>query len=410
MTLEDLLPLGMLAGPFIVGVGLRALVRASRAALAIGVLVAALLVASLPVQTLNPADVVFSALLAGVGVWVAGQSTPQRRLAALGAVGLFVATAEAAARLTTSPVPGAPSPVAVNVENMSSYCTVDATHQTRPLPTTSHYVLHLGDSMIAWAPAGATLSIDRLGATDTHVHVEAGIVGTGPDCALLILRGMPKADLVVLHLFALNDLADLDAGYAWCAGGPLFDYDTTPPTLRCPEGPTGSLTVSGRFMATPAPWLLRWARSRFALAVQITDAWETERDEWSAAWFATRTDQTEARFAKLDAILALLRDEVRARGGIFVVSLVPIRRSWLDEPVRARLVRIREVLDRAGVPSIDATRLLADAEEAGESPDTLYSRDWPDDPHLAEEGQQRYAAWLAANLTPWLKDVPPKSP
>ena len=75
MNLEDLQPLGLVAGPFLAGVGLRAAVPARWALAAIGALAAALLVASLRASWLNPADVLFSALLAGVGVGVAGQCT-----------------------------------------------------------------------------------------------------------------------------------------------------------------------------------------------------------------------------------------------------------------------------------------------------------------------------------------------
>lgn len=410
MTLEDLLPVGMVAGPLVAGACLRVGLRAAWASVAIGVLAAALVVLSLRVPALNPADVLLSALLAGVGVWVTGQATTRRRLASLAAVGLFVGTAEIAARTATMPVPGTPAPVAVDLENLSSFCTAAATHQKSPLPTDGHYVLHLGDSMIAWAPGDTALAITRLNTLDSHVHVQAGIVGTGPDCALLVMRDLPAADLVVLHLFALNDLADLDSGYAWCAGGPLFDYRTDPPTPRCPEGPNGALNVVGRVMATPAPWLLRWARSTSAAAVLLTDAWETVRYQWSTLPSTGTSDQTADRLAKLASILTLIQGEVRAHGGTFVVSLVPLRRSWLNDEVQQRLVRLRATLDQTGVPWIDATRLLADAEDAGVSPDLIYSQDRPEDPHLAEQGQQRYAAWLTEHLAPWLAGVPPRAP
>jgi hypothetical protein len=410
MNLEDLQPLGLVAGPFLAGVGLRAAVPARWALAAIGALAAALLVASLRASWLNPADVLFSALLAGVGVGVAGQSSGKGRLAALGGVLLFVITGEGAARLTTSPVPGEPSPLAIDLENMSSFCTADATRQTRPLPTDSHYVLHLGDSMIAWAPAGTQLAVARLDASDTHAHAQAGIVGTGPDCALLVLRDMPPADLVVLHLFAFNDLADLDAGYAWCDGQSLFDYDTRPPTLRCPDGPAAALGVTGRVMATPAPWVLRWARSRSAMAVLLTDSWEAARYAWPGADRRMRNDREEARLTNLGSVLQMTQDEVRAHGGTLVVSLVPIRKQWLDPTMEARLARLRATLDQVGVPTIDGSHLLADAEDEGLSSDVIYANDRPGDPHLAEEGQRRYAAWLAEALAPWLAVVPRRAP
>ena len=410
MNLEDLQPLGLVAGPFLVGAGLRAAIPARWALAAIGAMTVALLFASLQASWLNPADVLLSAPLAGLGVWVAGQSNGKRRLAALGGALLFAATGEGAARLTTSPLPSEPSPLAIDLENISSFCTAQATRQPQPLPTDSHYVLHLGDSMIAWAPADTALAVARLDATDTHAHVQAGIVGTGPDCALLVLRDMPPADLVVLHLFAFNDLADLDAGYAWCDGQPLFEYDTTPPTLRCPEGPAGALGVTGRLMATPAPWVLRWARSKSAMAVLLTDTWEAARYAWPGADRRMRNDREEARLANLTSILRMTQDEVRARGGTLVVSLVPVRKQWLDPTMEDRLTRMRATLDPLGVPTIDGSHLLADAEDAGLSPEVIYANDRPGDPHLAEEGQRRYAAWLAEALAPWLAVVPRRAP
>lgn len=363
--------------------------------------------ATLFLPWLNPAEIVVASLLALVGAAIGGARSASERLGVILGLALFLALAEGGARVrwVPSPFPGHPG-IAVDLGQLSPRCTFRAAVHWRWQPEVHPRVIHLGDSMIdTYGSQRSTVLL--LDAADPGVrHVEAGLGFTGPECALLLLRDAPAAELYVYHLFLANDLEDLSRGYVWCDEGPLLE-PTLPLRYRCaPDASPRRLSLSGRLFATPLPWLLRALRPVSALAVGLSDTWETLR-------VVPKADQDRARhaaaqpWALLEASLAALREEATARGAGFVVVLAPIspeHEAEVFDP-EPRPPRARALLDRLGLPYVDGSTFLVDQRAAGTPPEVLHP--WPGDFHLSDEGHRRYADWLRPRLEPWVAPLRP---
>lgn len=350
---------------------------------------------------LSPAEVLWSFALAGLGAWLGAGG--RAVLGRGGSLLLFLVVAEAGARARWQPWTGPVSDAWwVDPGEQTPLCTWASATRASQGTGTGPRVIHLGDSMID-GPGQPDTVIPLLQRADARVlHQEAGLSGTAPDCALLVLRDAPAADLVVLHLFLPNDLEGLIQGYVWCDQLPLFSVDG-PLEPRC-TGPSATMSASTRLALTPLPWALRQARRVSALAVGFGDAWESLRlDRRYRLDHARR--KAEDPWPLLERLIVALREESAAHGARFGVVLVPIRPGLRGEdtlPVGPRVARAQELLARLDVPTIDATGWLAEQAAEGVDPATLHTAYQPMDPHLSAEGHRRYAAWLGPRLSAWV--------
>lgn len=256
--------------PVAVGVALGRRWRLGPVFLAGLVALALALVTTLVVPWLNPAELVVAATLGLAGAALGAARTRSDRIRLAVSAAIFVALAELGARTRWAPAPFPGSPgVTVDLGRISPRCTFAAAAHWNWRPEARPRVIHLGDSMIdTYGRQQSTVLL--LDAADPGLHhVEAGLGFTGPECALLLLRDAPPAELYVYHLFLANDLEDLSRGYVWCDEGPLLE-PSLPLRYRCaPTATPAALTPAGRLFATPLPWLLRTVRPVSALAVGV---------------------------------------------------------------------------------------------------------------------------------------------
>ena len=124
-------------------------------------------------------------------------------------------------------------------------------------------VVHLGDSLTFGSGVGETEAFPALlmrappaRGTSTSAY---GRVGTDFEYLLMekILAEQTPA-MVVLHVYAGNDISDIDRPYECCDGGPLLTYETGVPMARC-STPRWGISLASRAGRSPPPFPLRVA-------------------------------------------------------------------------------------------------------------------------------------------------------
>lgn len=342
----------------------------------------------------------------GVGIVVGSADGPSQRGGRLAALGLFLGVGELGARAAGwSARPEVPS-LAAGVLTWPHPCLVQqmapAPHDSvdRPRPR----IVHLGDSMTQGIGPRAETFVARLDASDPRrSHLRVAMAGTGPDCALHVLRQLPTVDGVFLHVFPGNDADDIGFRYPWC-GGPLVDLDAPGLPSRCPDGPV-ALPPWRRLWWDPAPFAWRWTAAGSALSnVLLQRLWEPI-PHWLGMLPMNSGDE-DLLFRRADGVLAALQAEARRRGVPFAATLLPWSGMRLDATGQQRIGmhtrRWRELLAGRGVPTLDLTDVLSDVTDPPVP--GVYVSDDPPDPHYGPEGYRRvYEAmqpWVAEQLGP----------
>jgi len=238
----------------------------------------------------------------------------------------------------------------------------------------------------------------RLGALEPEsLHENAGVPAIGPDGYLaLARRWLPvlRPELVVVSLFAGNDLIELDSPYPCCEWGPLLAYDGPAPSLRCPTArglESRSLALEWLRSTSPPPYLLRTTAAVSAFSAYATAAFlQPERH--------APTIGEDVTLAHLGSIVAALRDESRTQGAELAVVVLPLRASLASPSPRATVgfqtgASMVDIARRQHVLVLDAWNLL-EAESRARGVDPLFA----DAVHFSRAGHEIVAAWLHRNL------------
>ena len=258
-------------------------------------------------------------------------------------------------------------------------------------------VLHVGDSMVH----GTTLGLQHtfpslLTALDPGTaHLNAGVPGTGPDYYYqLVFNWLEhmQVELVVVHLFAGGDLADMDRPYVFCRNGPLLDYPAEGPRPRCPAPDPGGMESLSRWFS-PAPYLFRVAADCSAAARHLSALLYRLPGTWNLRLRGRR------QAAHLEQLLRSLAARLNQRGVGLLVVVLPHRLA-LEEGGKGRRRRSTELVDiaeRAGVPVLDAySPLAAGAKEHGV--EHLFLPEVPGDVHFSAVGHRLLAQWLVREM------------
>ena len=277
---------------------------------------------------------------------------------------------------------------------------------------TKPYHLRVGDSMVTGDDLTDELR-QRLPVLD---QAEIAIPGSGPDIQLYMLwrwlREATQPPLVVTHhVFAGNDIGNLDCDYNFCGGGGLLEYG--------PDGPVPCRHLKWRYSASfliaesPPPYALGFASSFSTLARIAIGALRRlgNKDAICRTINADdpRPEDWDLRWAHFESIMQSERDTLERQGIRLVAIVLPYRPS-LESPnpeatggyeIQTRMV---EVLRRLRIRTLDAWPLFraAVAKDGSEK----YFR--PNrDIHWTRHGTQLYAQWLVEQLRP---DVEPRVP
>jgi hypothetical protein len=192
-------------------------------------------------------------------------------------------------------------------------------------------VVHLGDSLTFGSGVGETEAFPALldeRATGAR-HVNFGVWAVGTDFEYLLMEKILAEQtpaMVVLHVYAGNDISDIDRPYECCDGGPLLTYETGVPRARC-STPRWGISLASRAGRSPPPFPLRvataysyaarHAAARFSRLVFRFDA--------PPNFIGVEGEASEEGWEHFTAILARMRDELRRRGIPFVVDILPSR-------------------------------------------------------------------------------------
>lgn len=266
-------------------------------------------------------------------------------------------------------------------------------------------VLHVGDSMVHGTTLEQQLTFPALMTVMDQgtAHINAGVPGTGPDyyyqLTLNWLEHM-QVELVVIHLFAGGDLADMDRAYVFCRNGPLIDYMPEGPEPHCPSPEPGGLESFSRWQSPP-PYLFRVAAGRSAAARHLCALFYRLPGTWNHRL------QKETQTEHLEQLLRSLSGKLGERG-IGLLAVVLPHRLALEQggdKGRRRSAELVEVGARAGVPVLDAyAPLAAGAKELGAD---LFLPEVPGDIHFSEAGHRLLARWLLEQLAKMQESLSP---
>ncbi len=273
--------------------------------------------------------------------------------------------------------------------------------------------VHLGDSMLAFAPKDAGSDDNGAGrrfpelldaADPLADHVNFGTPGASFDIFLLIarraLRELPVRRVVV-HALLSNDLSEMGRPLSCCPAPTVLDWADPSLPATCPEARQPGAAwpaLAHLVMRSPAPWWLRAASTASRTVTHarlLLMAWSAGGPwaEWQDVDDLRREDDDPViveGLARAEAVFAVMRDETAAAGVELVVVMMPIG-PFLDQPestARRRVEQLGAVLDRLGVAWIDAWEAFPDRP----IDTSLFQADRY---HLTYEGHARLASWLA---------------
>jgi hypothetical protein len=259
-----------------------------------------------------------------------------------------------------------------------------------PRSGASRRVLHVGDSMVFGAnvPRGQTFVADLEKLEPEVQHINAGISGTSPDDYLLVTRGWVArhpVDVVVMYLFAGNDLIDMDAPHPCSNWEPILAYADGHAQLRYPTPRRDSgLGAKWLLINSPLPFVARALIAAHSVAAAHVGALV---DRWTNG---ARINDAETQYAHLKAILSSARDELRARHIAFIVVVLPAAQAIgiPNGPSDLLSSWARAITNELGVRELDASDLVADALLHGGHPVQ------DDHVHFSEAGHSLMAQWL----------------
>jgi hypothetical protein len=418
-----ILALALVAAPLLAGAVLGAELRHHRRGIVLGVLTAMLLTA-VGVELLQEVgawDVISIGALSIIGILL-GAAGIDRAVILTATSLLELAALEVAVRLLL-PVPQLfPDPgTAAFIFNepewdkgcVALYASANVDEdlhvlRRQPGDRRAPLVVHLGDSMTFGDGVNAEETFSALlNARQGDVaHANYGVWAVGTDFEYLLLQRILAAHspaMVVLHIYAGNDVYDIDRPYVCCDAGPLLDYREDGPAARCPTA-RWRHSLGYRLGSSPLPYALRvatgWSHGARHLATAFSRV---------VSWFAPYLDaiRTEGEADEQDwehftRILTRMRDELKDRDIVFVADLLPTRQE-LDaaDPATVRSHRVREriaaIVARLGIRLVDPWEVLAAAVKRDGA--SKYFRG-EHDIHLTPEGHRLLADWLATRLPP----------
>jgi hypothetical protein len=239
-----------------------------------------------------------------------------------------------------------------------------------------------------------------LAATDPEAdHVNAGVIGTGPDDYLLVLRRWLKEGPVqqaVMYLFEGNDLSEIDKGHPCSDWQSILTFEGGEARLRFPDGPHEQHALWERLRATsPPPFLVRALARESRVAEFIALAMSRLRTPDVNA-----NEPDEVRWTHLDSILRAAQRELAAQGGSLAVVVLPLVKGPTPGEIETRMVTVAR---QVGVPVLDAGDLIRGAIARGES--VFVSQM---DLHYGPRGHRLVADWLHDQLPRTAAPAPPR--
>ena len=283
-------------------------------------------------------------------------------------------------------------------------------------------VVHVGDSMV-W---GNGVSRDEAFPSLLEklqpgvAHINSGTPAAGPDADLIIARQWIEhehVDLTIVYFFMGNDVQDIDRAYTCCGMGPLLDWHGAEPRPRCTDlewtFPVGVLLSD-----SPPPYPLRVASGWSSFAAHATAGVDNlnrailSEQLFDVNFGTWHVVPMEERFAKVERILRLLRDEFRAAKAPLLLVVLPYRETleranglppsahdvWNTlEEGRAGHRRVVAIARGLGIDVLDAWPPFDEA-VGREGAAKWFAHDYPGDVHFSAAGHRLFANWLAPQL------------
>ncbi len=287
--------------------------------------------------------------------------------------------------------------------------------RTKPNPKTRQHaplIVHLGDSMTYGEGVKAEETFPALldARQTTAVHRNYGVWAVGTDFEYLLLLSILDTHspaMVIVHVYAANDIYDIDRPYACCDAGPLLEYDPDWVAARCVDA-SWQLSLSFRLSRSPPPYPLRVATHWSYAARHAAAAFSR-----LVSWFEPRADfirsegeASETGWQHFTQILTHMRDELPPNVEL-IVNLLPSRQALeAADPKAAPSYRagrrVAMIAEELGIRTLDAWSLFATAVRRDGI--RRYFRD-EHDIHFTAEGHKLLADWLEKELA-----IQPESP
>lgn len=258
--------------------------------------------------------------------------------------------------------------------------------------------LHVGDSMVHGSHVNPSLRFTALlNLWQKKIyHLNAGILGTGPDFQYLLIRrwsALVRMRRVLHHVYLGNDLLEMDRAYVVCRDSPLLEYTEKGIRPRCSRPEWGSTGARPLLTGLP-PYPLRVATS-FSFAARHLCAifWRfsrrlKDRFDVKTAWphFASVITATAEHLKKLGV-------------GYTVVLLPPRDHLSRKTTTRERMFRDRTLAlcRKLGIEHLDAHPILEPLVRKHGS-GRYFIDDPPGDVHFNPRGHEVIARWLMKEL------------
>lgn len=346
---------GRHGGPVLAGLGL----------LALGLPVA--------IEALPPISEMAGMVAVAALGFVAARTPAEQRGMRAGQVLLFCAVAELGTRLVVGPAPpSAGTEAAPWMDQTARLGHDDRSELEREAcalayddvaPSTSPWVLHLGDSMIRTVEAvivrapGEPLRARWSAVRPDLTHVVRGAIGTSVDVQRMALqRVLPHHPAAVLwYVFPFNDAHELGRPWPCCPDGPLLDPATHAP--RCPVPTSPDPDRWTRLVRTAAaPWAVRRGAEISEVAAWVLRGWATTVH---GELFRPPQDWSAVAAVVADGVSAAAAEGVPVR-----VVVLPDTGNRLLEPLGSRRQAVVDALHAAGLASAVVVPPFPDDDDA----------------------------------------------
>jgi len=275
-----------------------------------------------------------------------------------------------------------------------------------PVPKAGPIVAHVGDSMTFGYGVDERHAFPALlnSRDENAVHVNYGVWAVGTDFEYLLVQrivAVNRPALVVLHVYAGNDIYDIDRPYECCDGGPLLHYAADGVRPACPTA-RWRTTWRARLARAPLPHpvraLLPWSQTARHAAVLFARA--AIALDPPPHFVSGEGEATEEGWDHFTRIVRTLRDALRDADVRFMLTIIPSRASLTASPPESSPsyrtgIRIARIAAELGVPTRNAWEAFRRAvERDGDARYFLGAHDI----HFNAEGHRLFADWLATQL------------
>ncbi len=257
-------------------------------------------------------------------------------------------------------------------------------------------MLHIGDSMLEGSGVdrsrSLTVWLEKLAPGTSHLNT--GLGNSSLDLQAAIARrwlARSSFRMVVLHVFAGNDLLEIGMPRMYCGDRSVLVTDKAGTRERCPEPIRDSSRFQEILRFSPPPFPLHWLAS-YSLVVRAV----ARQFLWASTASAGPNSPRAEALADYRSALEFLLSTTRANQIPVVAVMMPNRRSLRRTEFQHDAERLRDILKSEGIAVLETQAMVDEVVRTQGEQAVFLQRQ--DDPHLNEHGLELLGRWLSPQL------------